>query len=248
MALGADWGRQCAAEGVNDWREATHGLVWSAKVELHQLLRVVGQETELLLASHGVVTSAKELTCDSGLIKRLGELSGGRVVNVISLVRNMAAGRLESEGLELGLALVVGCVADVDSLVILRPLDLLLVKGGQHVVALGLDVHHAFNCLFLGLGLALVEGSVHDMSVDALELAELKQVDFDVSVLTEELADDLEDVQHGLMVHALLHIGVFGHDAPVWLNQGAYHNLGVLEHLNHLTVPMQTVGLHKRLV
>jgi len=97
----------------------------------------------------------------------------------------MAAGGLEGEGLELGLALVVGRVADAYSLVVLGPLDLRLVERGQNVVALGLDVQHTFNRLFRSLGLvALVEGSVNDMSVEAQELAKLKQVDFYVSMLT----------------------------------------------------------------
>lgn len=121
MALGADWGCKSAAERVNDWREATHSLVWSAEAELHQLFRVVGQKTELLLAGHGVVTSAKEFTCDAGLVKRLGELAGGGVVDVISLVWNMTSGRFKGEGLQLGLALVVCRVSHVGCHLILGP-------------------------------------------------------------------------------------------------------------------------------
>lgn len=93
---------------------------------------------------------------------------------------------------------------------------LLVLERGQHVVTLGLDVHHTLNRLFLSLRLALVKRSVHDLSVEALELAELKQIDLDVGVLSEEFADDLEDVQDGLVVHALFHVGVLGHHRPVW--------------------------------
>lgn len=92
VALGADWGGQGAAERVYDWREATHSLVRSAEAEGHQLFRVVGQETELLLTSHGIVASAKKFTCDACLVKGFGELAGGGVADVVSLVWNMTPG------------------------------------------------------------------------------------------------------------------------------------------------------------
>lgn len=51
-------------------------------------------------------------------------------------------------------------------------------------LTLSLLVHHTFDRLFwLSLRFALVDWRVHDVSVDALELAVFDQVDFNVGVL-----------------------------------------------------------------
>jgi len=202
VTLGRDWGSKSAAEGIDDRGEAAHGFVRATEALGHEGFRIVGEERELLLGGHRVVTGSKELASDAGLIEGLLELAGGRVIDIVGVVRNMAAGGLETHCLDLsGTLTSVVAHGGVDVVhVTFHSLAFCGVggHGGKFVGALSLGsvVNNVFNGLLaLALRLHLAERRVHHLAVDSLELSVLKEIDLDVGVFGEELSNKLEEVQ-----------------------------------------------------
>ena len=188
VTLRAHRSSKSAAEWINYGRKATQCFIWSTEAKCHELLGVVGQQTEFLLACHGIIACTKKFTGDSCIVKRLCVLTSGWVTDIVGLVRNMTASWFECHGLELGLTFTVCSVSKVYLLLVLlaRAFHLGMLDWWQLVVTLTLSllVHHTFDRLFwLSLRFALVDWRVHDVSVDALELAVFDQVDFNVGVL-----------------------------------------------------------------
>lgn len=111
------------------------------------------------------------------------------------------------------------------------------VDGGQLAasVALSAEVHQGFDGLLAleSARLHLVHGRVQDLTVHAGELAELLEVDLNILRLREELADEVEHVQERAVEGSLLHVGVLGHDAEVWLRGGLEHDSSVLLEVRH---------------
>lgn len=74
-----------------------------------------------------------------------------------------------------------------------------VVLEGLELVGTRLTLHAVvdnvlYGLLALGLRLSFTQRRVHHLPVDALELAEVKKVNFDVLVFTKELTNKLEDV------------------------------------------------------
>jgi|LauGreDrversion4_2_1035121.scaffolds.fasta_scaffold18561_10 hypothetical protein len=111
-----------------------------------------------------------------------------------------------------------------------------------------MDVHHVFHSLLLANRPIFVYRLVHDLTVEALELAKVVKVDFNVAVFLKELTDSLEYVQKGLVIHALLHVSSFGHDTPIWFYKRVHNDVRILVNINHLAMPLKAVCLHKRLI
>ena len=58
------------------------------------------------------------------------------------------------------------------------------------------------------------------MSVHAIELSILTEIDLDVGGLAEKFSDQLEDVEKSLIERASLHVRGLCHLLEAWLDQG----------------------------
>jgi hypothetical protein len=156
--------------------------------------------------------------------------------------------RFEKHGGNTGLALAVGCVGDVALHLVSLALKGLVglrvgvVKGRQLVLLAlgGSEVDEVLDSLLvLSLDLHSNHRRVDHLSVDALELSVVAEVDFDVLMLGKKLTDQLEDAEEGLMEGALLHLGLLGHGSEVGLNHGFKLDLGLIFIFNHLGVVVE---------
>ena len=115
--------------------------------------------------------------------------------------------------------------------------------------ALGALVHQVFDGLLSSaLWLHLVHRRVNHLAVDSLELAVGAKVDFNVVMLVEQLANQLEEAEQGLVVDGLLHVYVLRHHSKVWFDERSHLNLGLGFEFSHLRVVVQTVNVQEVVV
>lgn len=80
VALGADRGSQGPAERVDHRRESAHRFRGPLEAHGYELAWVVGDERELLVLCHGIITCTEEIRGNFSFTMRLLEASGGRVI------------------------------------------------------------------------------------------------------------------------------------------------------------------------
>lgn len=113
----------------------------------------------------------------------------------------------------------------------------------------GTLVHEGLDGLLVATGnLHLVQGRVDHLSVDTLELAVSTDVDLNVLVLGEELTDELEDAEEGLVEGALLHVGALGHGGEVGLDHRSQLDLSLALVLSHLGVVVEAKHVEELVV
>ena len=97
-------------------------------------------------------------------------------------------------------------------------------------------------------GFVLVQRSINHLARDALEFAVGTEIDLNVCMLVQKLADQLEDAKQCLMKSAFLHLGAFRHSREVRFDQGTKLNLSLNLVLAHLRVVVKLVHVLKAIV
>lgn len=123
-----------------------------------------------------------------------------------------------------------------------------VIKRGQLATtsAMSTLIHQVFDGLLSSiLRLHLVQRRVNHLAVDALEFSVSAKVNLNVVVLTQELANKLEEAEQSLVISCLFHVYVFGHNREVRLDEWSHLNLSLGLKLCHLGVVMKPVHVHE---
>ena len=74
-------------------------------------------------------------------------------------------------------------------------------------------IHQVFDGLLSGiLRLHLVQRRVNHLAVDTLELSVSAEIDLNIVVFTQKLANQLKEAEESLVVGVLFHVNIFSHD------------------------------------
>lgn len=126
--------------------------------------------------------------------------------------------------LELGLSLVV--LLGLPGIYLLLALPVLLRQGLKltHAWCLGTIVHQSLHSLFAleATGFKLVQWRVHNLAVNALNFAVLRQIDLHILVLLQELTYQQEEAVYRVVEQVFLHLSHLGHFRVLWLNHGLF--------------------------
>lgn len=175
----------------------------------HQLGGIACHQGVLLVLGHRVVAGAKHLGLDLAVVQGLAVASGWGVFQFDLMVGHVAT-RFEKHGLEL--SLLATATTDVGELRLrlvvrfgLTDVQLFVAFSDMMGQRLKLPgsladtlVHQTLHSLLAlqAAGFEFVDGRVHNLSVHGLELAVLVEVDLNVPVLSQQLADYLEDAHN----------------------------------------------------